>query len=301
MVPRIRNLFHNARAVVLGCTREDNGKERLSVNLGADEPDTILKTADYRFTHTLQSFSDLPSTITCPVTAPQGWSLTSRFDLVIPTTLEANIPDAQIWLKDLKDNAFLGNLHRSVSLGKLKVNLDDLTGLYESQAALGYSSDDRIRIIYADRIKPFSNAQFCSFASVAGRSLTYLKLAEQYQGDTGGIGIDAFHPIITIIREHLPNLDELHLSLAGIERAEAVSRQKLHPDILSEGGSIKRLVIYCAPYSDHLFDTIRSLAPALFGLEATSISPSRISPCGESRCGIVTLPSSERECRLSPL
>jgi hypothetical protein len=119
---------------------------------------------------------------------------------------------------------------------------------------------------------------------VFGASLVCAKFASKYRGDRDGLAFDDLQTVIVIVKEHLPNLSELIISLAGVEHAETVSRMALHPEILSESGSIKRLTIYCAPYSGPLFDTIRSLAPALYRLRATiNISHTQPTVWGEKQ------------------
>lgn len=267
LIPSLRIRFRNARRVIFGCHRTAQGQDSLVVHL---EPHAIISaahTADYIFTHTVSLSTELPPAFIRPIAAPPGWTLRYRFDLVIGEAVGAKSAAGLAWLKNLRDNASLGNIHHLASLGQLEVSIEDLAGLYDKQAALGYRRNDRIVTIHANHATQFTLPRFKSSAAVARASLTYLSLAAGYRGEQAGLGIDDLHPFLALVRESLPNLATLQLSVTGIEHTETASRQSLHPDILSESGGIGRLTIFCAPDSGPLFDTLRSLAPALRQLD----------------------------------
>lgn len=288
VIPHVQQHFANARWIVFGDRRQMGGDDTVTVSLDrASHRSGDIKTrtiVNFSLTHTLTAFPDRLEPITFPHSPPKNYSLRHRFDLIIPRDLDPKAPAALAWVRNLGDNASLGYLHNWASLGKLKVTLGDLVSLYGHQDAIGYHRSDRLQTISARYIDSYTIPQFRSFATVAGASLVCAKFASKYRGDKDGLGFDDLQTLIVIVKEHLPNLSELIISLAGVEHAETVSRTALHPEILSESGSIKRLTIYCAPYSGPLFDTIRSLAPVLYRLRAAiNISHTQPSAWGEKQ------------------
>ncbi|KAI9637128.1 uncharacterized protein MKK02DRAFT_34162 [Dioszegia hungarica] len=173
------------------------------------------------------------------VTYADGRTAARFFTLILA---ETGASQSASWLTAIRSNA-IGDTYRTVRLGCLPITLGDLTNIYVRQAGRPASSS------------AISSASLRSLP--AGR--------DRYVEGAVGMSFEDFIALIPCIRLDLPNLEEFHIALKGIETAEAFCGTLTSHGHLSARGKVTSLRIITADHDPPLFNVIRSVTPLLAG------------------------------------
>lgn len=168
--------------------------------------------------------------------------------------------DSEEWLKSHLKDPFNDNLYKRISSSRIPVALVEFTSLYERQIAKGHVK--RLERIDLPRTLSFSIVKFNTFARVAAASITQLILASAYRnnGVEDRLSFRDLPALVTIVRETLPNLAVLHLSMSGIHDSEKVCGEMLSADSLELRGTITDLRIFTLSRSYSPFNALRCLS-----------------------------------------
>lgn len=212
----------------------------------------------YRNVHYYTSSSP-PKSVQCPPPPTSRYVARIRFDLKLTLV---DTPRTDDWLASLRDSPLWADLHTHISLDGTPVTLEDLASLYRRQISAGHS--ERLEDIFAPCARPWTAYDFEDFARIASTSLRSLKLYDEWAKggqDTPRIAFRDLPFLTEMVLQHLPNLATLSIAVTGIDTAEAVFGELLHPDILARAGSLRDLRIYSEkpPHPIPFYNTLRYL------------------------------------------
>lgn len=120
------------------------------------------------------------------------------------------------------------------------------------------------RNVHAGAALPWDVEDLRSLASVSSASLTSLHLAPDEKDHHPGLTKLSFadlRSLVELVRSELPLLQDLSITLNGVEDAETHCRDL--QGCLEDGGTISKLLIVCARPWVPLFNVLRSLSTIL--------------------------------------
>lgn len=206
-----------------------------------------------------------PATATLPFPPPSpAYTIWERFDLIVhfPRWREDPLRPTE-WLEALRNSPIMGQLYKSVSLGRFPVDLSYLSGLYLLQDKQHFS--ERLEHIISPYTTIGTLRDFADFASIASTSLVSLVLCGErsYRYPPGGtnMSFSDLPQLVDTIKTKLPSLRLLRMALEGVGSADRDCAAMLSPEKLEPGGTLTELVILTSEQYTALWSVLRCLAP----------------------------------------
>jgi hypothetical protein len=214
------------------------------------------------FSGVQREYDKAPVTPEPPFPRSPRYTLRHRYDVDYLCTEEAtaearrrHIPDH---LRVMKTASEADGIYRYASFGDFPLSLQDIADVAQAQVAANYPVTERLEIVMAENISPYTVSDFDTFARVVSTNMVVLHLGSKVL-PTSSIKFADLPEILTSVRCLMPNLESLYLTVGGVEHAEAVCGELLTRDILDLRGSLERMTLYIGAYSGPLFNVMRYL------------------------------------------
>lgn len=224
-----------------------------------------------------RSTSSTPSGISRSASSTQH-DVRHRFNFRIRPHYDYPFPPEHLkkWKHAFAEAHYFGQLYRYVNLENATFSLEDLTILYRRQIAAGHQ--DRLSMVTGEHLLNWNVFDFETFASVASHSLTHLRLTDKNAVQFSDDDDYEYHAhfsdlpaIVSIIRNHLPNLSVLWLWLRDICGGEIDLGDRLTEDLLESTGSrseilFRATIILIPLFSISSATSLRSVRKALLSI-----------------------------------